>query len=310
MIISTGMRTDIPAFYANWFIRRIREGYVMVRNPYYPKQITKYRLDPSCVDCIDFCTKNPEPMLKYLEELKKYNMLWYVTITPYGRDIEQNVPPKENVINSFKKLAQMLPNSFVGWRYDPIFLNQEYTIERHILEFEKIAKQLKGYTNTCVISFLDHYEKVKKNAPDLVCPTKEEQIEIATAFFKVGKYHGIRIYACCEGEFLEKYGLNCNGCKSEKIISSTIPYKIKLPHTKHIRAGCKCFMGNDIGAYDSCGHLCRYCYANTNKRIVFQNMKNHFDDSPLLIGKVEEGDIIYEKDCKSYQIKTEQLQLF
>ena len=126
-----------------------------------------------------------------------------------------------------------------------------------------------GYTNTCVISFLDHYEKVKKNAPDLVCPTKEEKIKIATAFFKVGKYHDIRIYACCEGEFLEKYGLNCNGCKSEKIISSTIPYKIKLPHTKHIHTGCKCFIENDIGAYDSCGHLCRYCYANTNKRVVF-----------------------------------------
>ena len=137
MIISTGMRTDIPAFYSKWFMNRIREGYVCARNPYYPKLVTKYNLNSDYVDCIQFCTKNPYPMLKYLDELKQYNMLWYVTITPYGKDIEPNVWDKNTIIKSFQELAKKLPNSFVGWRYDPIFLNEDFTVERHIKELEK-----------------------------------------------------------------------------------------------------------------------------------------------------------------------------
>ena len=92
MIINTGMRTDIPAFYSQWFMNRIQAGYVLVRNPYRPDWITRYELSPDVVDCIAFCTKNPEPMLKHLDRLKNYHQYWFVTITPYGRDIEPNVP--------------------------------------------------------------------------------------------------------------------------------------------------------------------------------------------------------------------------
>ena len=111
MIINTGMRTDIPAFYSKWFMNRIKEGFVYVKNPYNPKIIIKFSLNPQVVDCIDFCTKNPEPMLKYLDDLKDYNMLWYVTITPYDYSIEPNVLDKDIVIESFKKLVEKLPNS-------------------------------------------------------------------------------------------------------------------------------------------------------------------------------------------------------
>ena len=145
MIINTGCRTDIPAFYSKWFINRIREGYVLVRNPYYPNQVTKYVLEPEVVDSIEFCTKNPEPMLKYLDEIKKFKQFWYVTITPYGKDIEANVPSKDKVINSFKKLSSMLGKEFVGWRYDPIFINEEFDVNKHIEKFEYIAQELKGY---------------------------------------------------------------------------------------------------------------------------------------------------------------------
>ena len=125
MIINTGLRTDIVAFYSKWFINRIRQGYVCVRNPYNPKLVTKYILDPKVVDCIEFCTKNPRPIIKYLDELKKYNLLFYVTITPYKKDIELNVPNKDKVIESFIKLREKLPNSFIGLRYDPIFLTKK-----------------------------------------------------------------------------------------------------------------------------------------------------------------------------------------
>lgn len=109
MIINTGVRTDIPAFYSKWFINRIRQGYVMVRNPYYPKKVIKYELNPNVVDCIDFCTKNPEPMLKYLDELKNYNTFWYVTITPYSKNIEPNVPSKEKVQENMKNHFENSP---------------------------------------------------------------------------------------------------------------------------------------------------------------------------------------------------------
>ena len=114
MIINTGCRTDIPAFYSKWFINRIREGYVLVRNPYYEDRVTKYVFDSSVVDFIDFCTKNPCPMIKYMDELKDYNLFWYVTITPYGKDIEPNVPDRDIVIEGVKKLCFFPNNLLVG----------------------------------------------------------------------------------------------------------------------------------------------------------------------------------------------------
>lgn len=98
MIINLGQRTYIPAFYSKWLINRIKEGFVLVRNPYYPNLITKFRLDSKVVDVIGFCTKNPRPMLKYLDYLKPFGQFWYITITGFGRDIEPNVPPINSVL--------------------------------------------------------------------------------------------------------------------------------------------------------------------------------------------------------------------
>ena len=108
MIINTGMRTDIPAFYTPWFLNRLREGFVLVRNPYRPEQVTRYRLSPEVVDLIGFCTKNPVPMLDYMESLEPYGQYWFVTITPYGRDVEPGVPPVDQVLESFRKLSRMV----------------------------------------------------------------------------------------------------------------------------------------------------------------------------------------------------------
>ena len=144
MIIQTGMRTDIPAFYSEWFANRIKEGYVMVRNPYQPLQVTRYSLNPEVVDLIGFCTKNPAPMLKYMDILKPYGMYWYVTITPYGKEIEPRVPEKGKVIESFQKLSEIVGRDSMGWRYDPIFLNSRYTPEYHLKKFEKMAAALES----------------------------------------------------------------------------------------------------------------------------------------------------------------------
>ena len=124
MIINTGMRTDIPAFYSEWFMNRVREGFVLVRNPYNQDRITRYELKPEVVDCIAFCTKDPQPMLKFHDELKIYHQYWFVTITPYGREVEPNVPPKETVMHDFILLSKAVGINCIGWRYDPIFIDK------------------------------------------------------------------------------------------------------------------------------------------------------------------------------------------
>ena len=307
MIINTGCRTDIPAFYSKWFINRIREGYVLVRNPYYNTQVTKYSLNPKVVDCLVFGTKNPEPMIKYLNELDNYKQLWYITITPYEKNIEPLVPDKSKVIESFKKVSEHIGANGVNWRYDPIFIGMGFDVNRHIKSFEKIAKSLKGYTKHSTISFLDLYEKVKRNAPNIKPPTKDEQIELAKAFSKIGKDNGIIVHSCCEKTYLADYGIDCKGCMTKEIIEASVGTKLNAPKTKNIREGCNCLMGNDIGAYNSCGHLCIYCYANANKEAVKRNMKNHNPNSPFLIGNLMSEDEVHEANQKSWKIQDMQM---
>ena len=267
-------------------------------------------MSPDVVDCLAFCTKNPKPMLKFLDVLDKYKQYWFVTITPYGNDIEPNVPKKAEVIESFKKLSEHIGVDSIGLRYDPIFIGNGFDVKKHLKSFENIVSELKGYTHNCTISFLDLYEKVKRNAPDIKPPTKEEQIELAIGFSKIGKENNMTIHSCCEDTYLAQYGLKCNGCMSQEIIEKSINCKLNPPKRKNIRQGCNCLMGNDIGAYNTCGHLCKYCYANSNKSLVIENMKKHDEKSPFLIGGFEEGDKITEARQKSWEISQNEQMTF
>ena len=300
MIINTGMRTDIPAFYSQWFLNRIREGYVYVRNPYYRNQVTKYLLNPTVVDCLAFCTKNPHPLLAHLNELEQFHQFWFVTITPYGKDIEPNVPNKKQVIYDFKILSKHLGKEAVALRYDPILINEQFDVDRHIQCFAKLLHELKGYTEDCTISFIDMYEKVKRNAPDLRPPTKEEQIALAKAFSQIGKQNHITVHACCEKEFLKEYGLDVTGCMRKEIIEKAIQNKLDAPKNDRKRMACNCLLGNDIGAYNTCMHLCKYCYANANQELVKENCKKHHSNSPFLIGELEPDDKITEAKQQSW----------
>ena len=310
MIINTGMRTDIPAFYSKWLLNRIKEGFVYVRNPYYKHQVTKYKIDPTVVDCLAFCTKNPRPLIPHLKELDNFKQFWFVTITPYGKDIEPNVPDKKQVISDFKKLSEHLGKKAVGIRYDPIFINEEFDVNKHIKCFFKLLRELKGYTEDCTISFLDRYEKVKRNAPSLRVPTEEEQIQIAKAFAEIGKQNNITVHACCEKEFLKDYGLDITGCMSKEIVEKAIGNNLKSPKNNSKRSMCNCLMGNDIGAYNTCMHLCKYCYANADVNLVKENIKKHNPNSPFLIGELEKDDKITESKQKSWLDLDYQISLF
>ena len=300
MIINTGMRTDIPAFYSKWLLNRVAEGFVMVRNPYYRHQVTKYNLSPEVVDCLAFCTKNPHPLIPHLEKLDKYKQFWFVTITPYGKDIEPNVPDKKQVISDFKELSNHIGKNAIALRYDPILINEKFNVDMHIRCFKKLLSELRGYTEDCTISFLDMYEKVKRNAPDLRPPTEEEQIEIAKTFSRIGEENNITIHACCEKSYLKDYGLDITGCMSQKIVEKAIGNKLNAPKNNSKRMECDCLMGNDVGAYNTCMHLCKYCYANANHGLVKENVKKHNPNSPFLIGDLEPEDKITEANQKSW----------
>ncbi len=284
MIINTGQRTDIPAFYSEWFMNRIREGYVMVRNPFYPEQVTRYRLDPAVVDVLAFCTKDPGPMIPHLDEISGFRQFWFVTVTPYGRDIEENVPDKELVIDSFRAVSEKVGSGAMSWRYDPVFISEKYPVEFHIEAFERMAAELEGYTHQAVISFIDLYEKTKRNFPEVRRVTRDEEEQLAEAFALSGRKHGMTIRGCYERQELSRFGLDMTGCMTKEILEEAAGTRLDIPKKKWARPECGCVMGNDIGAYNTCAHFCRYCYANYDRKAVMDNMKKHDPASPFLIG--------------------------
>ncbi|MBQ6351360.1 MAG: DUF1848 domain-containing protein [Methanobrevibacter sp.] len=299
MIINTGSRTDIPAFFSEWFFNRVEEGFVCTRNPY-NDDIYKYPLDSKIIDCLCFCTKNPKPMLKDLDKLNDFNQFWFVTITPYGRDIERNVPSFKRVIKSFKELSETLGVNKVSWRYDPIFITEKYSLDFHIDKFEEMASELHTYTDDCTISFIDLYQKVLRNFPEVREVIRQEQLIIGENFAGIADDYDIQMKTCVEGTLLDRFGFDSSGCMTQNVIEKAIGNNLKIPKGKYRIRECDCIFGRDIGAYNTCMHGCKYCYANSNMKLVKRNQKLHNPDSPLLIGEVKDSDVVKEVNEPSF----------
>ena len=289
------MRTDIPAFYSQWFLNRIREGYVLVRNPYCHQQVTEYSLSPEVVDAIGFCTKNPAPMLPHLDALEDYGQYWFVTITPYGTDMEPNVPPAQDVMESLMHLSRILGKNSVGWRYDPIIIDSHYTEEFHIDCFSKMCRKLEGYTETCVISFIDIFPKFQKLFPKALPVPFETQLSIGKSFIEIAARHGITVRPCAEGTFLSPFGADCSGCLTKATWEKALGTELNVPSDyQHQRPKeCRCLFGSDIGSYSSCLHMCRYCYANGSPNMIRETSSQHDPSSPFLIGHRKSDDMIH-----------------
>ena len=300
MIINTGQRTDIPAFFSQWFANRLKAGFVLVRNPYNPKSVIRYRLTPDVVDLVGFCTKNPAPMLPYMDLLEPFGQWWYVTITPYGKDIEPNVPDKLKVLESFRQLSEIIGADRMGWRYDPIFISEEWSAERHIKAFEYMARTLEGYTHTAVISFIDLYEKTRKNFPEVQSVPGGEKLRLGKAFVEIASRYGMTVRPCAEGTDLARFGADCSGCMTVAMYEKALHKNLNVPRFAPARKECACYLGCDIGAYNTCGHLCRYCYANYDPDLVRRTMSRHDPKSPLLVGHPGPGDVIHEADQVSW----------
>ncbi|MBO7123598.1 MAG: DUF1848 domain-containing protein, partial [Treponema sp.] len=284
MILNTGQRTDIPAFYSEWFMNRVNEGFVMVRNPYNQSAVTRFEITPDLVDLIGFCTKNPIPMLPYIAELNErgFAQYWQVTITPYGRDIEPGVPDKRETIAAFQKLSALVGKERIVWRYDPIFLDQKYTADYHRRAFETMSRALSGWTDYCVISFIDLYPKVKRNFPEARELVQDQKIALGSDLIKIAAANKITIRTCGEGDFLAQYGAECGGCMTPAIYEKALGQALNFPRFVPSRSECACYLSCDIGAYSSCQHFCRYCYANSDWRAVKQNAARHDPRSPFL----------------------------
>ena len=301
MIINTGQRTDIPAFYSEWFINRIKAGFVLVRNPYNPKLVTKFKLDPKIVDVIGFCTKNPRPMFKYLDILKPFGQFWYITITGFDTDLEPNVPKIDEVIEDFKFLSNKIGKNSIAIRYTPIIINEKYTKERHIKTFEYIISKLSGYTNLVTFGFLDIYPKLERNHKDLKDTDDKTKIEISLEFKRIAKKYNMELRLCSKEKWLKEYDIDVNGCMRledyERSIGKNLIIKKRMDARKNY---CSCLISNDIGMYNTCPHLCKYCYANGDKKIIIDNYMMHNPNYPLLIGDIKEDDIIKDANQESY----------
>ena len=311
MLIFASGRTDIPAFYSEWFMNRVRAGFVDVRNPYYGEQVTRYKLTKDVVDCLVFCTKNPAPMIPYLEELKSLGLglYFFVTITPYEKDVEPNVPEKGTVMDSFCELSRILGKDRVCWRYDPIFTDEKYSVSFHIKAFRSMAEKLHEATDRCIISFIDLYQKTKKNFPGVKEVSENDQKFLASSLSRIAFENGIKIESCAEKLDLTSCGVEQGACVSREIIEKAANIHL-LPKigVSVLRKHCICLPTNDIGAYNSCPHLCKYCYANYDARLVAKNQAQHNPNSNFLLGESKETDIL--KTARQKSFRDEQLFLF
>lgn len=306
MILSISRRTDIPAFYTEWLMNRLNEGYVYVKNPMNANQISKVKINPDVVDCIVFWTKNPRPLIDKLEEIDAMGYKYYFqfTITPYDKTIERSLPDKSEILETFKSLSDKIGKNKVIWRYDPIILNDSLSIDYHIESFERMISKLSGYTDECVISFVDAYNKTKRNMGNdfIRAITIEEMYCIAEEISEIANKHKIKIRTCAEAIELKKYGIDHASCidrmKIESIINCPLSEKLKKDDQ---RQNCNCIQCIDIGAYNTCKNSCLYCYATFNQDEVIKNCKLHNPKSALLIGESACIEKVSERKVSSFK---------
>jgi len=301
MIISASRRTDIPAYYSEWMLNRIKEQYVCVRNPMNIHQISKVNIAPDVVDCIVFWTKNPKPMLEKLQYISKYAYYFQFTLNPYDNDVEAKLPSKKEIIESFKKLSDIIGSQRIIWRYDPVLLNSRYTIAYHIDKFMEFACQLRNYTEKVTFSYIDLYKKITENIKSngITGITTEEKKTIAENFSKIAKENKFAIDTCAEDIDLSQYDIGRARCIDDKLIAKIIGNNLTVEKDKNQRLECGCVGCIDIGEYNSCPNGCIYCYANYKYNIVVNNFSKHNQLSPLLIGDKNSSDVIKERKVSS-----------
>jgi hypothetical protein len=303
MIISASRRTDIPAFYSEWFIKRLREQYLLVQNPYNAHKFSRIDLDPKEIDAIVFWTKNPKPLLQHLSEIDAMGYKYYFqfTLTGYPKSIEPGLPDFNELISTFIKLSEKIGEKSVIWRYDPIVISTMTDRQFIVTNFERIAKLLHRHTKRVVISFADFYKKVAVNIQQI---EKENNIKffdinfdesqiysISEELSAIARKHDLDILSCSEKIELANVGIRHGKCIDDDLLKELFGASLNLSKDKYQREECGCVESKDIGQYNSCLHHCAYCYANFNKQLARKNRSSHDSNSPCLYGNVTEDQI-------------------
>lgn len=295
MIISASRRTDIPAFYTEWLMRRLRAGFCCVPNPCNPRQVARVSLLPEDVEVLVFWTRNPAPLLPYLPELdaRGYRYYFHYTLTGYPRILEQRTPTAPAAIDTFRRLAELIGPERIIWRYDPIVLTNITDYAYHIAQFDYLLTALHSHTRRVVISLMDAYrgagERLGRLAQEGVTllPVEPASAEFAAclrALADCAQAHGVEIQSCAEPFDLQPYGIAPGKCIDDAYLRRVFGLAVAHAKDKMQRPLCGCVASKDIGMYDSCPHACIYCYATHSEAKVAMNRARHDVESASLLG--------------------------
>lgn len=309
MILSASRRTDIPAFYADWFLRRVREGFVCVRNPMNPHQVSRISIRPEVTDCIVFWTKDPAPMLDRLDELRSYMYYFQFTLNDYPGAVEPRVPDVGKRLETFRALSRLLGRERVVWRYDPILLTRELDEEYHVRAFRRLAGELRDYTEKAVVSFVDVYPSRNRQALEalgMLQPPEEALRRLAARLAEAAREAGLEIAACAERMDLSDLGIVRNSCIDPALIERLIGCPLRVRPDGQ-RPDCGCVKCEEIGAYNTCRHGCVYCYANGWGTAPGEGCD---PASPILCDVIDpEKDKVTDRPVKSLRLEAEPEQL-
>ncbi len=280
-IISASRRTDIPAFYSEWFIQRLKAGEVYVKNPY-GGQIYRVSLKADDMHCIVFWSKNFAPLISRIEEVENVtgNLFFHFTITGMPEDIESNTPHYKEAIKDLRYIAQRYSPGHVIWRFHPVCVTDKLPFEYFEEMFSECAEKLRGSCDKCYISFVQKYRKAISNFEKysdhkLVDIDAQTQREYAIKLGGIASKNGIKLYACCNDYLLSDRVYKGSCINSMELAELFSDYLISTP-VAPTRKECACTKSMDIGSYDTCPHGCLYCYANSDKeksKALFENME-------------------------------------
>lgn len=295
MIISASRRTDIPAFYAEWFMNRIRAGYCVVPNPFNRTQASSISLKPEDVDVIVFWTRNPKPLLPFLPELDRRGFRYYFQYTLLNNppELDPHVPRLESALRTFQELAGQIGPQKVIWRYDPIVFSLKTDAHFHLRSYRQIAGALQGSTLRSVISLVDSYRKTHKRMEEFTRQGMEilaytEQplpwfADLMRNLARIARDNGMEIVSCAEEIDLQPYGIRPGKCIDDEYIAQLFGLEVTHRKDKSQRKACGCVESRDIGMYDTCVSGCRYCYATSSFERARNNLRKHDPTSPFLI---------------------------
>ena len=289
MIISASYKTDIPTFYGEWFIRRLRAGFCKVVNPY-GRQVHRVALDRSEVDGFVFWTKNVAPFLKHLPEVRERGFPFTVqyTINGYPRALETSVVDAERSVETAWKVREVYGPRALVWRYDTIVTSSITPADFHVENFRRLASRLEGATDEVVVSFAQSYKKTRRNLDVAAAeagftwadPTADEKRRLLVSLVRIARERRMQLSVCSQRDLLVD-GSSDARCVDAQRLTEMAGSSIRA-RLKGNRKDCGCFESRDIGEYDTCPHGCVYCYAVQSRELALSRFRKHSPDSELL----------------------------